>query len=221
MFYVEGHTEREFTRKVLFPHLVVDKGIVCLGPMLAVNSIRKGRVARGGVRSYAPIKKSIEGALKQRKSDDFRLTTMLDLYGLPANFPGKSRLSASDTGAQKAAAVADAWKKDIPDRRFIPFVFSYEFEALVLCNPDSLLAAYPDAGREIAALKAEIAGLDPEAINDSTHTAPSKRIFKHIDNYDKVFAGPSAIKETGLDEIRRRCPHFDGWLSELERLAGA
>lgn len=220
LLYVEGETEEEFARKILFPHFAAE-GLICHGPILAANSVRGGRVARGGLRAYAPVKKDVENLLKQYHNPNFRFTTMLDLYGLPADFPGKSQLSASDTGANKAAAVADAWKKDIPDRRFIPFVFSYEFEALVLANPDSLRVACPGADKGVADLKADIAGLDPEEINDSTQTAPSKRIIRHIDGYDKILAGLSAIKETGLDEIRRRCPHFDGWLSELENLSGA
>ena len=218
MFYVEGRTEREFARKVLFPHLA-DKGIVCLGPMLAINNVRKGRMARGGVRSYAPVKKSIENLLKQRGSRDFRLTTMLDLYGLPSDFPGKLEIATTATGAAKADAIAAAWAADIADPRFVPFVLSHEFEALVLSDPDSLLAVYPEAQKAVTALKKTIAGFNnPEDIDDSPHTAPSKRIFQCLPYYNKAAAGPSAIAEIGLDKVRRRCSHFNGWLIKLENL---
>lgn len=211
-FYVEGQTEEKFAKEILFPHFA-NKGIFCHGPHLIGG--------RGGVRAYPPVRKEIECLLKQWKSRDFRLTTLVDLYGLPEDFPGRAQLSPGATGKEKAHAVAESWKQDINDRsgRFMPFVFSYEFETLVLSNPDSLLAAYPEKGKEVSALKSETALFNnPEEINDSSKTAPSKRILKHLPNYSKVVAGPVSVMETGLDEIRRRCPHFNEWMETMENL---
>ena len=218
LLFVEGRTEEEFAREILFPHLG-GKGILCHPPILVANSVRGGWTSRGGVRSYGPLKTDIKRRLKQYGGDDFRFTTLVDLYGLPNDFPGKSKTPTRTTGRKQAEDVAAAWQRDIPDRRFSPFVFSYEFEALVLSKPESLLAAYPEAGKEISALKADIAGLAPEDINDSFTTAPSKRISKHLHNYDKAYAGPLAIMEIGLDEIRSRCPHFNEWMTAMENLS--
>ena len=76
----------------------------------------------------------------------------------------------------------------------------------------------------IAALRQDIAGFqNPEDINDSPVTAPSKRIKRifeaHHMHYDKVTGGALAILELGLDTIRQRCPKFDGWMRKLEALA--
>ena len=36
--------------------------------------------------------------------------------------------------------------------------------------------------------------------------------------YDKVLFGTLAMLEIGLDRIRAECPHFDGWMRQLESL---
>ena len=219
LFYVEGATERRFVAEVLAPHFA-SKGIICHRPIPAATSRRGGRTARGGIRSYNPIKVDIHGLLKQWKSRDIRFTTLLDLYGLPDDFPGKAGLAPNATGREKAKAVADAWKREIDDRRFTPFIFSYEFETLVLSHPDSLLAAYPGAVGEVSALKAEISTFQsPEEINDSPGTAPSKRIIKHLRGYRKPMAGIKAVESIGLPKIRQRCPHFNEWMTAMENLS--
>jgi hypothetical protein len=60
----------------------------------------------------------------------------------------------------------------------------------------------------------------PEEINDSKETAPSKRIENHCPSYDKVIDGILIIKEIGLHKIREQCPHFNSWLTRLEKLGG-
>ena len=218
LIYVEGKTEREFAESVLFPHFT-GKGISCCNPVIAANSEKGAKDSRGGVNSYKAVKEDIETLLDDCKSGDFRLTTLFDLYGLPTDFPGVSQCPSIPTGRGKARAVAAALKQDITDSRFMPFIFSYEFETLVLADPDSLLAAYPDANTEVSALKADIEGFDnPEEINDSSETAPSKRIRRHLDYYDKATDGPICVMDSGLDKIRQRCPHFDEWMCAMESL---
>jgi hypothetical protein len=60
----------------------------------------------------------------------------------------------------------------------------------------------------------------PELINDGNQTAPSKRIIAEIPQYEgaKTTVGPQLAELIGLKEIRRKCPHFDAWISRLERL---
>ncbi|MGV8948978.1 MAG: DUF4276 family protein [Candidatus Paracaedibacter sp.] len=56
---------------------------------------------------------------------------------------------------------------------------------------------------------------NPEAINDSRETAPSKRLEKHT-TYRKTTYGPNIAKEIGLSEIRQKCAGFDTWISMIE-----
>jgi len=56
----------------------------------------------------------------------------------------------------------------------------------------------------------------PEEINDSSITAPSKRVAELVRGYQKPFHGNIAALEIGLDAIRAECPHFRSWLEKLE-----
>jgi recombinational DNA repair ATPase RecF len=49
---------------------------------------------------------------------------------------------------------------------------------------------------------------NPEGINDSPQTAPSKRLEQLRPHYRKTFHGPKAAARIGLDKIREQCPHF-------------
>lgn len=59
----------------------------------------------------------------------------------------------------------------------------------------------------------------PEEINDSPHTAPSKRIEKLYSAYDKPVHPLLAARDMGLEAICRECDLFNNWLKKLEGLA--
>lgn len=62
--------------------------------------------------------------------------------------------------------------------------------------------------------------LTPEDVNDSSETAPSKRIQKAIPRYNKRVAGSQIASAIGLCAIRAQCPRFNRWLTQLEALGG-
>ncbi|MDP2936062.1 MAG: DUF4276 family protein, partial [Dehalococcoidia bacterium] len=49
--------------------------------------------------------------------------------------------------------------------------------------------------------------------------APSKRVLDLIPKYQKPLLGTLAVLEIGLDTIRKECPHFNDWVTRLERAA--
>jgi hypothetical protein len=57
-----------------------------------------------------------------------------------------------------------------------------------------------------------------EDINDSPHTAPSKRITHVVPSYNKTAEGITIASDIGLQKIRQECPHFNAWLTQLENL---
>jgi len=57
---------------------------------------------------------------------------------------------------------------------------------------------------------------NPELINDSPETAPSKRLA--VTPYRKTTHGPNIVKEIGLENIRNKCQGFDNWIGLLEEL---
>ena len=62
---------------------------------------------------------------------------------------------------------------------------------------------------------------NPEEIDDSPETAPSKRVERLVRGYEKPLLGTLAALEIGLVAIRRECPHFGSWLDRLEQLPSA
>jgi hypothetical protein len=102
-----------------------------------------------------------------------------------------------------------------PDR-FIPFVMMHEFEGLLFsdCESFSRGIGRPELAAEFQSIRDQFSS--PEEIDDSPITAPSKRVEKLVEGYEKPLLGALAILEIGLDVIRAECPHFHEWLSRVE-----
>lgn len=204
---VEGQSEEAFVNRLLRP-LYADKGIY-LRPFL----IQTSPVQSGGIHSYPKVRPQIEKLCKQT---GVWVTTLFDLYALPNSFPGKESPAylAPNSGQRKAELLEQAWGEDMNRRNFIPNLLVHEFEALLFADVD----AFPDwvEKRELKALRAISDAADPEDINDGPQTAPSKRIEAALPGYRKKSHGPQIAIDIGLDKIRARCPHFDGWLRKID-----
>jgi hypothetical protein len=219
--FVEGQTEQTFADNTLKPHLA-QYGVYMDKPVLIANSRKKGKVNRGGGCSYQPMKDDILRFLKQDKSQDVFFTTMIDLYAIAPEFP---KLSESEklrhTPEKRVEFLEQAFGDDIGDRRFIPYIQLHEYEAYLFVNPSYFNNFYDDCEQKVKALM-EIAALykNPERINDSVETAPSKRIIAQFPGYErsKVSEGSQIAALITLEAIRAKCPHFNKWLSGLESL---
>lgn len=219
--HVEGQTEEDFVNGVLLPHLVSGFGYAIVSARLLGNARQRSR--RGGIRYWASVRKEI---IRHLRTDREALaTTMVDYYGLPDTWPGRGA-SMQAPFAEKAAVVERELRDDVaaalgggPDR-FIPFVVMHEYEGLLFSDPPKFAES---VGRleltdDFQAIRNAFA--TPEEINDSSETAPSKRIEHLIPEYQKTLLGVQAALAIGLDIIRRECPHFDGWVSRLEEEGG-
>jgi len=219
-FTVEGQTEQAFVSQLLVPHLA--GRLVLVGkPRLTALCKKKGRVHRGGVRKYEPLKNDIGRWLKEDQAPSVRFTTMIDLYALPKDFPGYAQAAALADPYDRVGSLEKSLAEDIGDRRFIPYIQLHEFESLLLTAPEKFGSYYPRHDKAIDGLQAECSAVDsPEKIDDGQETAPSKRIGKHIPEYPraKPTAGPIVAAEIGLDKMRAACPHFAQWLETLENL---
>jgi hypothetical protein len=103
--------------------------------------------------------------------------------------------------------------------RFVPFVVMHEFEGLLFsdCAAFSRGIGRPHLESGLREIRDQFAS--PEEINDSPVTAPSKRVEALVPGYDKPLFGTLAVLEIGLAHIRAECPHFNGWVRQLESLA--
>jgi hypothetical protein len=214
--YVEGQTEETFVRDVLTPHL---SGIgVYPTPVLAKTKREKsGRAFKGGLTSYAKVRRDILRLLDD--SSAAAVTTMLDFYGLPKDFPGNS-IIPTGSPYDRVHYLQDELRKDIANPRFIPFLTLHEFEALLFVDPDEIESAFPDLRRRGVLAKEVKSFQTPEEIDEGKTTHPAARIKNHIAQYRKPLHGPLIVSRIGLGRIRVACPHFNGWLDQLEHLAG-
>ena len=219
----EGETEERFAAQVIGPHLAACS-VYLAGIRLTALCKKKGRVHRGGVSHYLAVKNDICRWLKQDRNQDARFTTMIDLYGLPNDFPGYDEASRLQDPFARVAAMEGAFAKDIQDSRFIPYIQLHEFEALLFSQIESLGTVYTSRRGEITELERLSAAFkSPELIDDGENSAPSKRIGQKVPEYlrAKSTVGPILAAEIGLDVVRGKCPHFNDWLVRLERLGSA
>ena len=152
---------------------------------------------------------------------------MIDLYGLPADFPGRESVPPALPAAGRARQHEAALASDIAarlgplpvGRRLIPYLPLHEFEALLFSDPPAFAAAFPDRPDAIKPLQAIRDGFsDPEAIDDGPTTAPSKRLLGILPGYEKSVAGILSAQRIGLATLRRECRHFDAWVTRLSAL---
>jgi hypothetical protein len=209
---VEGQTEETFVNDILNPHLNR------LGVYLHAFLFRK----KGGSFAYQRARKEILNSLKE---DTARVcTTMVDFYGMPQDWPGRTESRSRQNYRDKAQTVEQALSKDIVAQmdgswnpaRFIPYVQMHEFEAL-LFSDTSILAV--DSSKVSAQLENILQSFScPEEINDNFDTCPSRRIKQYIESYVKTVDGIIAARKVGLPRMRQKCPHFNKWVTKLESL---
>jgi Domain of unknown function (DUF4276) len=220
--FCEGSTEQGFCNQVLRPHLFPQHD-GRIATILIAHSKHHGKVNRGGVPpKYESMRRDVMNTLKSRHGHGEFFTTMIDLYALPRDFPGKDTHNRNpDNPTPYVEALEEALSNDIADRRFIPHLQLHEYETLLFADPEAFRIAFENCDREIEQLRA-IAESFPsvEHINDGRATSPSKRIINVIPRYKslKASAGPDIAEYTGLSVIRAKCSHFNGWLTRLEGL---
>ena len=216
---MEGQTEENFVNEVLAPYLF-DCGYISVTARLLGNARQRGQ--RGGIRRWDSARKDILNHLKQDQG--IFVTTMVDYYGLHRTWPGRAE-APQQAFADRAATVEREVLEDVSDelggsfdpRRFVPYVVMHEFEGLLFSDAEGFARgiARPDLSIRLQAVRNEFA--TPEEINDSSETAPSKRLQVLIPSYQKPLQGVLAAQEIGIDTIRKECPLFAGWIEELEQ----
>lgn len=221
--FAEGQTEQAFASRILGPHLA-SHGVYLQGAILTATSRRHGTTHRGGGRKYLNVKQDVERLLKQESGPDVFFTTMIDLYSIYQDMPGRERADTfRDDPRRRVHALEEAFAADVGDRRFIPYIQLHEFEAILFVDPSHFGLFYENARRGIAELNKVAESFEgPEWIDDGQHSAPSKRIAAQFPAYahHKPVAGPQIAESIGLQRIRDQCPHFASWLERLEEIGG-
>ncbi len=209
---VEGQTEEAFVRDVLGPHLL-DFGLHLNPVIVSTKRVKSGGKFKGGIQEYAKVRGEIRLLLNDTSA--VRVTTMLDYYGLPKDFPGAASPPRTVDCYRRVEHLEDALREDLQNPRFLPYLSLHEFEAILFVAPQVIETAVEENGvaERLAAYSSS-----PEEVNDGPETHPAARLLTVSPRYRKVLHGPLIAGRIGLSAIRERCPHLHGWISALEQL---
>lgn len=217
---VEGQTEAAFASNVLAPHLESFDVFLFRPRYSGLVSRKSARIPRGGLKNtFLHTLSDMRNWMKQDRHEDARFTTMIDLYSIPRDFPGYENAMSHHTGAARAESLCNSLANELRDQRFIPYIQVYEFEALVLVEPERIKQYCVVSDKEIRRLVSECSQFSsPEEIDGGTHSHPKFRIKKRIPKYRENILGHQITQDIGLHKIRQRCPSFGKWLTTLEAL---
>ena len=212
---VEGPTEEIFIKALLSPYLARTK--VYMTPIILTKPGQNG----GDVR-FSRAKNDIERHLKQKK--ETWLTLLVDYYGIKSDWPGYEESKRKTQHASKARVMNEATRKRVnelfgnqdSERRFIPYVSMFEFEALLFSDAKILAQKLNVQLKDVEKILSRCG--EPEKINDKSQTAPSKRLEALSDRFKKTTTGISVAQEIGIDKMRKSCPIFNEWITRLENL---
>jgi len=212
---VEGQTELRFVKDILAPYLGA-KGIF-MTPIMISKPGQKG----GDVR-FARAINDIGKHLKQR--NDTFVSLLIDYYGIGRDWPGLNDVIQGSTPAVIAGAICKATKAAVDKElseyhstvRFVPNIIVHEFEALLFSDAATLAQNLQVHHQQVLTILEKCG--EPESIDNSPHSAPSKRLAQLCGRYKKTSMGITIAKAIGIDKMRDRCPVFNGWLIAVEAL---
>jgi hypothetical protein len=231
-FLVEGHTEEQFAWTVLAPHLAEFEVVIAVQMLVTgrkrvyqTYGQRQTKEFKGGIKSYQQVISDLQDWYLDDQNAVY--TTMFDLYALPSDFPNYQQ-SLSLAPYTRIEQLEQAFARNVHFSGFIPYIQLHEFEALlfadvgVINDKIAVDAKRPEVSlRLLEQIRNSVE--NPELINDSPITAPSKRletVFQSV--YEKQYEKPSdairIAKEIGLEKIRAECPHFNAWVTKLENI---
>lgn len=209
---VEGQTEELFIKEVLSPFLN-NFNIHLVPTIINTKIVKGGNNFKGGLNTYKNLKKDIVNSLKNKS---IIVTTFVDYYGLPHDFPGYNETGKFSDSYSKVIFLEQKLKDDIGNERFLPYIQIHEFESLLFSSIYGF-GDYFDSEIYLKEFQAIINQFpNPEDINDNLSTAPSKRILKIIPEYEKILYGSLICLSIGIENILQKCPHFSDWVNNLK-----
>ena len=222
LLLVEGQTEEAFSNLVLRRHLAPLGVFIEKASLLRTKELPAGKPFKGGVTTYGRMARDVRRLLTDT---DAVVTTLIDYYGLPDDFPSIDEQAEPVSARSKVVALEAAFAGDIGNPRFRPFLMLHEFEAWVLAAANDAEEHLGIHGLSVKLNEIVQHDQGAEYVNDGPKTHPSMRLDELLrskgSRYGKVSDGPEILRKAGLHVLRSACPHFDNWLSWIEKLGQA
>ena len=216
----EGQTEQQFCNDVLQFHFN-SKNIYIHYPTIEKTG--------GGIVNWEALK--FQKTKKKKKDPTAIVTTLIDFYGIHAHhkYPFWEQAKQQADKSIGMNIMEQGMKDNLPpelQNRFIPYIQLYEFEALLFSDITVYQNNFEDNEfLDYSYLEQTInSNPNPETINDSPETAPSKRLARIIKGYysdndnHKVLYGSLLSHDIGLLKIRAKCHRFNQWMTKLENI---
>ncbi|MBU1665278.1 MAG: DUF4276 family protein [Gammaproteobacteria bacterium] len=209
----EGDSEELFVKRMLAPHLA-SHSVYATPTLVETRRLADGRKLGGGNR-WPRVRDSLKPLLAD---SDAWVTTLLDFYGLPDDFPGAIPARTARTPDAGVALLEQQLAAAIEHPpRFIPFFALHEFEAWYFSAPEKVGEHFDHAELESRLAQVVRTCGGPEQINHGADTHPSARLHTLGVGFRKT-REISLLEKIGIPTIRNACPHFAQWLSRLEAL---
>lgn len=208
---VEGDTEKEFVDAVLSPYLYAAG--------LQSVSCFKIKHTKGGLTKYLHLKTDLINCIYENNAV---VSTLVDFYALPKDFPKYDEARRIVSKSEKLSFLEKAIVDNVEEEKgkkfpnLLPYIQLHEFEALVFSSIEGISSLFESNEANFEEIKKiSISYPNPEDINDSPQTAPSKRLLKLIKGYNKVVHGIMIIEEIGIETVLDKCPRFKNWVETL------
>lgn len=208
----EGPTEQEFCRDLLAPYFL--KHDICI----ETPTIKK---SGGGITSWAPLRTQLRKHLLEGNAF---VTMMIDYYGIRngASFPGWQEAASIENKSERINFILNRISLDMDANlrsHFIPYIQLHEFEALLFSEASAFERVFSSKSCNFEMIEKVVRDFpNPELINNSPCTAPSKRLISAVPSYSKPLDGKRLAELLGLETIRIKCPLFNAWVEKLENI---
>lgn len=207
---VEGKTEKEFVEKILYPYFFNNFRI----SNIRTITLETSKGYKGGNTKYSIFRNHVIRLLSGKET--MMVTSLIDFYRLPNDFPNYEKSKTIKDPVKRVEEIEKACYEDISDKRFLPYFQLHEFEALLFSSIDEFNKIFDLKKGQIQSLEYIVKEFpNPELINQGGNTAPSKRLEKIFDGYQKSLHGIWLADEIGIEKMRSKCPRFNKWVNEI------
>ena len=208
----EGKTEELFCHQLIAPYMILEG--ITVRPMQISKPGQKG----GDVK-YARLRNDLKNLLHQPHWSC--VTTFFDFYGLQGEWSGYVEAQGLYKHTEKyerlTSAVREQVRADLSmdTSRFLPNFVMYETEGLYFSDSAKLATGLGVSQADVDIILQECG--EPEAINNSQQTAPSKRLSSLLGRQfeEKTTTGITIAKSITLPVIMEQCPIFKKWIDGM------